>query len=372
MTLSPGLKSQYSKEQFSAAQAQELAHIYSFGPVVFQVARLLGKYGILQLLGDASDGLTEDEVAEQTHLSRYAVKCLLEAALTMHVVLIDAQSDRYSLAKTGWFLLNDAMIRTDIAFNHDVNYEGWFYLDKALEQGRPAGLKHFGDWNTIYEGLSSLPEQVQKSWFGFDHYYSDHSFDEALAIICKSKSDGQINVLDVGGNTGRFALKCVAFDPGLHVTVCDLPQQIALMRKATEGQIGADRIDAVPMNLLDQNQTFPTDKHYDVIWMSQFLDCFSENEIVSILSRAARVLTSHARIYIMETLWDRQQYAPAAFCLTQTSLYFTALANGNSKMYNTDDMTRLIHRAGLEIEAIHDNLGQGGHSIIICKLNNQI
>ena len=121
------------------------------------------------------------------------------------------------------------------------------------------------------------------------------------------------------------------------------------------------------MNLLDTTQAFPTDKHYDVIWMSQFLDCFGEEEIVSILSRAAKILSPDSRIDIMETLWDRQQYAPAAFCLTQTSLYFTALANGNSKMYNTDDMVRLIHAAGLDVEAIYDNLGQGGHSILVCK-----
>ncbi len=366
MTLTPNLKSQYTKEQFSAREAQELAHVYSFGAVVFQVARLLIKYGILEMLSQAKDGLTEAEIAEKANLSRYAAKCLLESALTMHVVLIDADSDKYTLAKTGWFLLNDEMIRADIDFNHDVNYEGWFHLDEALEQGKPAGLKHFGDWPTIYEGLSSLPEQVQKSWFGFDHYYSDHSFDEALEIITNSKS-GTINVLDVGGNTGRFAMKCVAYNPNLHVTICDLPQQIELMRRATAGKPFAERIDAAPMNLLDTTQAFPTDKHYDVIWMSQFLDCFGEEEIVSILSRAAKILSPDSRIYIMETLWDRQQYAPAAFCLTQTSLYFTALANGNSKMYNTDDMVRLIHAAGLDVEAIYDNLGQGGHSILVCK-----
>jgi hypothetical protein len=92
------------------------------------------------------------------------------------------------------------------------------------------------------------------------------------------------------------------------------------------------------------------------------------DEIVSILNRAKQAMTPQTRIYIMETLWDRQKYEPAAFCLTMTSLYFTALANGNSKMYNTEDMQQCIERAGLVIEKIHDHLGQG-HSIIVCKLN---
>lgn len=50
-----------------------------------------------------------------------------------------------------------------------------------------------------------------------------------------------------------------------------------------------------------------------------------------------------------------------------TSLYFTAMANGNSKMYHSDDMISIINKAGLEIETIHDGLGQG-HSILVCKL----
>ena len=364
MHLFDNLKKAFSREPFNAREAQAMAHLYSWGPVIFQVSRLMIKYGILDMLNENREGLTQEQIAEKAGLSNYAAKCLLEASLCTHIVLINPETDKYRLGKTGWFLLRDAMIRADIDFNHDVNYEGWFVLDKALEEGKPAGLKHFGDWPTIYEGLSSLPADVQKSWFGFDHYYSDHSFDEALAIISANKTR---NLLDVGGNTGRFAMRCVQYNPTLEVTICDLPQQIGLMQKATNGQPGAERIHGVGMNILDEKNQFPTDKHYDVIWMSQFLDCFSEEQIVSILRRAAKILDSTNRIYIMETLWDRQDYEPAAMSLTMTSLYFTALANGNSKMYNTDDMTRLIRQAGLEVEQIHDRIGNGGHSIIICK-----
>ena len=364
MQLFENLKKAFSREPYNAQQAQEMAHLYSWGPVIFQVCRLLIKYGILEMLNNHRKGLTQDEIAKSAGLSDYAAKCLLEAALTTHIVLIDPKTDKYTLAKTGWFLLRDAMIRADIDFNHDVNYEGWSVLDKALEEGKPAGLKHFGDWATIYEGLSSLPDQVQKSWFGFDHYYSDHSFDEALEIISANKTR---HLLDVGGNTGRFAMRCVNYNPTIEVTICDLPQQIALMQRFTTGLKGSERVHGVGMNLLDEHSAFPTDKRYDVIWMSQFLDCFSEEQIISILRRAAKILDANSHIYIMETLWDRQDYVPAAMSLTMTSLYFTALANGNSKMYNTDDMTRLIHEAGLEVETIHDRIGNGGHSIIVCK-----
>lgn len=365
MNLFPNIEKAYTKDRLPAREAQRLAQFIAFGPIVFQASRLMLKLGILEALRD--NPLTLEEVAGKAGISIYAAKVLLEASLSIGTVIIDTATDRYSITKTGWFLLTDPSTRVNIDFNHDVNYEGFFHLEEALKEGRPAGLDHFGPWPTIYEGLSSLPAQVQKSWFGFDHFYSDHSFLQALQIIFSFKP---LRIMDVGGNTGRFAQRAVAYNEDVKVTIVDLPQQIGLMRKAVAGMPGEERIDARPMNVLERENDFPTDVNPDIIWMSQFLDCFSEEEILSILSRVKKVMHPGARLLIMETFWDRQKYEPASFCLTMTSLYFTAMANGNSKMYHSDDMIRLVREAGLEVEEIHDGLGQG-HSILVCKTLNQ-
>ena len=362
MHLFPDIEKAYTKDRLSARDAQRLAQYIAFGPIVFQASRLMIKFGILERLRDQD--MTLEEVAQAAGLSEYAAKVLLEASLSIGTVLVDVATDKYSLSKTGWFLLNDPATRVNVDFNHDVNYEGFFHLEEALREGRPAGLKHFGDWPTLYEGLSSLPEQVRKSWFGFDHFYSDHSFDEALEIVFKYRPK---RLMDVGGNTGRWALRCVEYDPEVRVTIVDLPQQLAMMREQTAGKPGADRIDGHAMDMLDPAAQFPADPQADLIWMSQFLDCFSEREILSILRRAAKVMGPQSRLAVMETFWDRQKYEPASFCLTMTSLYFTVMANGNSKMYHSDYMIRLVEAAGLAVEEIHDGLGQG-HSILICKL----
>ena len=365
MNLSPALKKRYTAEQLSARDAQRLAEFIAWGPVVFQASRLMVKWGILDLLRDADNGLTRQEICQQTGLSDYAVKCLTEASLCIGTILVDPETDRFTLSKTGWFLLNDSATRVNIDFNHDVNYEGWFHLEESLKNGQPEGLKHFGPWPTIYEGLSNLPEQVQKSWFSFDHFYSDSSFPEALKIIFDEHHVKSL--YDVGGNTGKWALQCVGYDPDVEVTILDLPQQIEMMRANILGKEGAERISGYGINLLDAASAFPQrDGGLDAIWMSQFLDYFSMEQIVDILRRAKAAMTPQTRIFIMETLWDRQRFEPAAFCLTMTSLYFTALANGNSKMYNTEDLQHCIQEAGLEIEQIHDHLGQG-HSIIVVK-----
>ena len=363
MHLSSSLIHDYTEEHLSAREAQRLAEFIAFGPIVFQACRLLVDYGILDAVRDVDEGLTIEEAAEKASVSVYASRVLLEAGLSAGVVLVNPETDRFRLSKTGWFLLNDPATRVNMPFNHYVNYRGFYKLDEALREGRPAGLETLGDWPTIYEGLSSLPEEVQKAWFDFDHFYSDHSFEEALKIVFSFHPK---RLLDVGGNTGRWALQCVGYDPDVRVTIADLPQQIGLMRKQTAGQPGADRIEGYGVDLLDPQATLPSGQPFDVVWMSQFLDCFSESQIESILRRTTAILGPEARLCIMETFWDRQRFEPASFCLTMTSLYFTAMANGNSKMYHSDDFIRIVNRSGLEVETIHEGLGQG-HAILVCK-----
>lgn len=362
MNLFKSENDRYSQEQLSAREAQRQAEFIAWGPVIFQVSRLMVKWGILDALRDSMEGLTIAQLQEKTHLSEYALKILLEASLSAGTILIDPESDRYTISKTGWFLLNDPATRVNIDFNHDVNYRGMFYMEESLLEGKPVGLKTLGDWPTIYEGLSQLDAEVQKSWFGFDHFYSDHSFDKALEIVFGKHPQ---HLMDVGGNTGRFALRCVEYSPDVEVTIVDLPGQIGMMQKNVAEKAGAERINGYPTNILKAENQLPQGK-WDAIWMSQFLDCFSEEEIFCILKKAAKVMNRHSTLYIMETFWDRQKYEPASLCLTMTSVYFTVMANGNSKMYHSDDMIKQIRRAGLQVVDVHDGIGQG-HTILEVK-----
>jgi ubiquinone/menaquinone biosynthesis C-methylase UbiE len=207
-----------------------------------------------------------------------------------------------------------------------------------------------------------LPEQVQKSWFSFDHFFSDDAFP---IVLPKVYGDKQIKkMLDIGGNTGKWAIASVKYSEDLHITIMDLPGQLNVA-KTKVSQLGLeDRISFFPVNILDKSVSFP--KGFDAIWMSQFLDCFSEDEIVSILDRCKEALGEDGVIIILEPFWDRQKYEIAAFCLQQTSIYFTALANGTSQMYSAETFLACIKRAGLEIIGQEDNIGLS-QSLLKCK-----
>jgi hypothetical protein len=292
-------------------------------------------------------------------LPPYAIKVLLESGLGIGLFYLN--EGRFVLTRLGYFMLRDPMTRINMDVVHEVCYRGLYHLDTSLEEGRPAGLKTLGDWPTFYEGLSSLPTTARDSWLAFDHFYSDAAFPAALKLVF---ADPPRRLLDVGGNTGKWAVQCARFDSEVHITIADLPQQLALARAVIREQKLEERVDFLAIDLLDEKSRLPTD--HDAIWMSQFLDCFSEAQIVSILSRAAQAMTESSTLYILELLWDRQPNEVAAFCLQQTSLYFACIANGNSQMYHSSDLIRCLDASGLTLVEEHNEIGLY-HTLMKCR-----
>lgn len=353
------MKEFFDVSGISAAQAQYEAQKIAFAPIIFQTAKVLRDSGILKILEENNTGLSIDTIAEKLSMTPYAVTVLLESGLSAGVV--SKKEGLFYPTKIGYFLLNDQMTKVNMDFNHYVNYLGLYELDEAIAEGRPAGLKNFGEWETIYPGISSLPDEAKKAWFGFDHFYSDSAFKGALEILEKESPK---RLLDIGGNTGRFSLLCAEKLPACHITIVDLPQQVAMAKEAIADAGMSERIDMFPANMLDSQTVLPAG--YDAAWMSQFLDCFSLDDVAMILSKVAASIKEVGKIYILEPMWDRQKYETSAYCLINTSPYFTALANGKSKMFNFDELTGCIQAAGLRISTVYDNIGFC-HSLVVCE-----
>jgi len=336
--------------------AQRLA----FAPIVFQAIRALRDLGVLRALQDAGEGgLSVDEVAGTVGLAEYGVRVLLESGMSAGVVA--CPNGRHTLTKTGFLVLNDPMTRANMDYNHYLCYQGLYYLDEAIKSGKPSGLKTFGEWDTIYPGLTKLPSDARESWFTFNHFYSDRAFRDALPLVL---SDQPMRLLDIGGNTGRWAIACAEFSSQVSVTIADLPGQLAVAREAVAEASLTDRISCLEVDMLEPGVSLPGG--YDVIWMSQFLDCFGPEDIIRLLALAARSLDQHTRLYILEPLCDRQQHEMGAYCLVNTSLYFTCMANGKSRMYHSEDLHQFVQRAGLTVVQEWDDLGIC-HTLLDCR-----
>ena len=340
----------------SAASAYSEAQKIAFAPVVFQAVRVARDSGLLKALDAAGKiGATVWELAQATDLSEYAIRVVCETALSAGV--INMADERYVLTSVGSILLNDEITRVNFDFVNDVCYDALAHLEASLKEQRPAGLSVFGTWPTIYQALPSLPQKAQDAWFRFDHLYSDTAFPDALRVIAKTQPR---RLLDIGGNTGKWALTCASALPEIEITLADLPGQLEMAKQNVAASAARSRIHFHPVDLLSETATLPSG--FDAVWMSQFLVCFSEEQIVRILRQAADALVPGGTIFILDTFWDRQEQNVAAFCIINTSPYFTCLANGNSRMYTYADLERCMEKAGLCARKIHDDFGFG-HSL---------
>ncbi len=360
----------YYEDKIRAFDAKIEAQKIAFSPMTFQAIRALIELGLLQKISDSGDdGITIKELSADSGISEYGVGVLAEMALGMGVLKINPEATddesksglgKLVLGKVGWFLLEDDCTRVNFNFTNDICYKGAFNLIDSIKNGKPEGLRVFGDkWTTVYEALSTLPEREKKSWFEFDHFYSDVAFPEALPIVYAKKPK---HLFDIGGNTGKWAIASCKYDKDVHVSIVDLPGQTAVAEKNARDAGFADRISFVSGNVLDSETKLPAGA--DAVWMSQFLDCFSLHQITKILTKIYNSVDENCDVFVMEPLWDMQKFEGESYALQATSLYFTCIANGNSKMYRYGELVEAIEKAGFKLVTAHHNLGSNFYSIL--------
>ncbi len=329
----------------SAMEAIKQANLIAVGPFIFQAVVAMRKFGILQRLGELreEDSLTAQQIAQECKVTLYCAQLLLDVAETVDIVIKDQQA--YRLSKIGMVLVDDKLTNVNFDFTNEVCYQGLASLTESLRTQKPVGLKTFTtEHDTIYPIISSLPTEARKAWFAYDHFYSDHTFQKALEKIWSLTNVTKI--IDVGGNSGRFALEATSFDKNVQVTIVDLPQQCALaLKNATEAQ-RIDRITTFPVDILKNDAKLPNDG--TVWWMSQFLDCFSAEQIHHILQLAFRAMPQGSFLVINELFADRQKNEIAKLVIETNSLYFTALANGVSRFYHADEFLALLQNIGFK------------------------
>ncbi|MDR1940700.1 MAG: class I SAM-dependent methyltransferase [Endomicrobium sp.] len=344
------------------ADAKSYAQKIAFAPLTFEAVRAMLNMGVLKVLDDAGkEGITPAEIESKLNLSHYAVSTLLEAAAGAQI--IDHKNGKYFTTKIVRCFLYDQMTKVNMDFVHDVCYQGAFYLEESFKNAKPEGLKVFGNWPTVYEGLSQLPQHVKKSWFAFDHFYSDNAFNDVIKIILEKNPQ---SVYDIGCNTGKFELALLSKNYKGCLTLCDLPRQLEAAKANLSAAGFVENCIFYPIDVLDKTTQFPQNQQCppDAVLMSQFLDCFSKEQIIFILKKAAAVMTQKTKLYILEPFWDIQKFEAAKLSLTHTSLYFTAIANGNSKMYAQAEMQECVKAAGFKTVKNWQNIGSHEYTLI--------
>lgn len=340
------VKRHISPQVKALADAQRIA----FAPLTFQAVNAMLKFGIIKFLEENPS--TVEEIMENCNVSKYTAETLLETACAAGLVI--KKDDKYINSLVASVFLNNEMTKVNFNFVKDVCYLGASELANSFEKSEPMGCRKFiGDYETIYNALHLLPDDMKKSWFEFDHFYSDRCFEEVLKIIFESSPD---EVFDIGGNTGKFERACLEFDKNCIVNMIDLPENIEEAKKHLKN----DRLKFHGVDVLKSDM--PHIK--GAVFMSQFLDCFSEEQVVHILTNIKKSMDEDTKIFILEPFTDKQFFEGAAYSLVHISLYFTCMANGKSKMYSEKRMIEMIEKADLKLHKRHEGIGVHDYTLL--------
>lgn len=345
-------RNEHKKEIISAlTEAQKIA----FAPLTFQAIASMLDLGILKAIDKKPQ--TINCLMETLQLNEYTINTLLEIGVVIGV--LKKEENKYSITSIGQDFLYDDMTIVNFNFVKDVCYSGAEKLTNSFKNSKPEGIKSlFPNAETIYPYLSKLPNKMKESWYKFDHFYSDNCFDIISKTILTSSK-----IFDIGGNTGKFERLCLKKNPATDITMIDLKENIDFIKNDKE----LENCKFHAANILDEKTPLP--QMSGAILMSQFLDCFSKEQILFILKRLIKSSDNDIKIYILEPFIDKQKFAGAKYALTHTSLYFTCMANGCSKMYSFEDMSALLKSAGLNIIKIYDNIGVHDYTLLECVKN---
>ena len=343
------------KNKTSIIEALTQAQKLIFAPMAFCALKSAFELGIIEYL-DKKEA-SKDELMNSLNIDDYTATTLLQVLIINDIV--KEKDDKFSITKVGSLFLYDDMTKANFDFIKDVCYLGADELTSSFKERKPKGLyKQVKGFDTIYPALTSLPEQMKKSWYEFDHFYSDNCFEEVFSIITEKYN----SIFDIGGNTGKFEKLCLKNDNNIKITMLDLKENVKKIKDDTK----LKNCSFIGINVLDKNPNYPKIVN-SAILMSQFLDCFSKEDIVKILSDVAFNMDNDSSIYILEPYTDKQKFFGAEYSLVHASLYFTCMANGVSKFYTFEEMLELIKKANLAVSKMFDNIGLHDYTLLEVK-----
>jgi ubiquinone/menaquinone biosynthesis C-methylase UbiE len=119
---------------------------------------------------------------------------------------------------------------------------------------------------------------------------------EAQACLARHRFDAQRRLLDIGGNSGEFALQLCRAHPQLQAAVFDLPVVCAVGRENVAGHPEASRITFIPGNALND----PLPAGFDLVTFKSTLHDWPEKEAKRLLTRASQALAPGGTLLIFE------------------------------------------------------------------------
>ncbi|MEP2531209.1 methyltransferase [Shimia sp.] len=276
-----------------------------------------------------------------------ALQKTASGACKLTPIMCDLLSERgQSLAARAYFgvlalrdLVNfgDALVSNEPEFRARAQTFSFFRYDRA-QSTKAANVQDTEPWVQYVTALSEL---------------------EALSLVPMIPLDGCTNLLEIGGNSGAFAMGLVREWPELSVSILDLPAVCYLGEKYLSDKDHRARISFVPGDA--ETTQWP---ECDAILFKSMLHDWRAERAVLFLQRAAQHLPAGGRLIVCER-GPIEHERDLKGAIAATNLVFAPFYR-NPEFYKTE-----MRKLGLIIEAQGDEPGTSKMDMefhVICGL----
>jgi SAM-dependent methyltransferase len=208
------------------------------------------------------------EGGEQVRLSRAFLDALA------HRDLLEAKLDMLGVVGQDFLELFTALIVDPARFQRSARLFDLFAYDRAFEL-TPENVAHVSRWVRFTTALTRC---------------------EAPMLLDRVDLSASTHMLDVGGNSGEFAVQACRRSPGLRATVLDLPVVCHLGERHVSRTPEACRVDFV--RAAGDGAPFPG--RPDAIVFKSMLHDWPDDRALAFLRRAREALAPGGRLWILE------------------------------------------------------------------------
>lgn len=308
----------------------ETAHGY-FGSQVLFSANELGVFDEL-----AKGPRNADDLAGIIGANHDALERLLNACVAIRLLTL------------GDGLYANTPLANDVLVSEQPGYLGnwlrlmsrwmksWTKLTETVRNGGPAQDPQIH--------LGGDPEHTRDFILGM-HDYARLRGSEIVRYLDFS---GGLELIDVGGGPGSYAVLFTTEWPDLRVTVFDLPDVVPIGQRHAEEAGVADRVSIKPGNYYEDE--FGAD--YDVVFLSDTLHQESPEAGAMILEKAYRALRPGGRIIVQAMFLNEDRVSPrwpVMHALIMLLMY------GSGRAYTVEETVTMMEKAGF-VDCAHQRM----------------
>lgn len=316
------------------ARIRERFELIVNGPALFNAVIAALEFGIFAFLSQKTQA-NFAAIAEFTKLKHDKLRPLLQALCATE--LVDKVADNYSNSAIAEELL---VTEGEDSWRHillgwqNIYYPAFAHMTTALRDGtNTAALAAFaGTEPTLYQRLAHDPQRQTL----FHAAMSAFSLRSINGLIESPEFHSVRHLLDIGGNDGTTASRLIERYPEMNITIFDLPS----VTEAAATKLSSERVNIYPGDLF----TDPFPRGADTVLFSHVLEIFSEEQILTLLSKAYDVLPSGGKVLIYG--YNMSDDETRGLYSARLSLYLNVLASGQGMAYPAKDWERWLKQAG--------------------------